>query len=87
MITKFTTECFGMKKMTCGHLLSASLVKKILAEKDINFHDMTLAYLIHEVDCIIPRYTKSNHNNLQTDGLSHSDPYQPTNMVNREMTT
>ena len=31
-----------MKKMTCGHLLSASLVKKIIAEKDINFHDMTL---------------------------------------------
>ena len=43
MITKFTTECFGMKKMTCGHLLSASLVKKILAEKDIKLHDMTLS--------------------------------------------
>ena len=31
-----------MKNITCGHLLSVSLIRKRLGEMGVNIHDMTL---------------------------------------------
>ena len=42
ILTKFGLEWFQMKKITCAHVLSASLSKNKLGDKTIGIHDMTL---------------------------------------------